>query len=150
MDHLANRIRTKFNFFFLFLNIIFFVSIVFFIFWRNDMKFFHKLEVPMRLDNTEKTLSLLPRGSTIYFDKSFPEGFTRYKLYIDIDRTPLELKKLDKPDWIYPIDASKLSKTDLLSLVKDYPINKEDLRAILSSGYLSKEEIREILDEFKK
>jgi hypothetical protein len=46
---------------------------------------------------------MLPIGTTLYFDKSFPEGFTRYKVYVNIDRMPLALRELSDPSEIDPL-----------------------------------------------
>jgi hypothetical protein len=40
----------------------------------------HTLEFPMLLagPSGEGPLQLLPKGTTLYYDQSYPEGFTRY------------------------------------------------------------------------
>lgn len=91
---------------------------------------------------------MLPKGTILYFDKSYPEGFTRYKVYINIDRTPLKLDDLSDPTEINPIDAAAPNKDDLLKLLRDYPLTKNDLESILNSKRISKDEIIEILNNF--
>lgn len=110
----------------------------------------HKLEYPLILssDSSTKNTHLLPKGTVLYFDKSYPEGFTRYKVYINIDRMPLKLDDLSDPTEIDPIDATAPSKEDLIKLLRDYPLTKSDLESILNSKRISKEEIREILNNF--
>ena len=112
----------------------------------------HVLEAPMILtsDVPSKTMSLLPAGTTLYYDKSYPEGFTRYKVYINIDRHPLALSNLSDPTEIVPIDARVPDKEDLERLLREYPISKAELAAILKSSRISKEEIREVLHEYSK
>jgi hypothetical protein len=122
-----------------------------FFFWNHHkMTKVHKLQSPLLLASEEKTQNyhLLPKGTTLYFDQSYPEGFTRYKIYINIDRTPLKLSELNDPTSIFPIDATAPNQDDLKKLLKEYPISKSDLQAILKSGQLSKDEIKEVLSDF--
>jgi hypothetical protein len=72
----------------------------------------HRLETPMLLASNAQTkeLYLLPAGTTLYFDKAFPEGFTGYRLYINIDRMPLALSTLADPTEIEPVEARPLDK----------------------------------------
>ncbi|WP_434516295.1 hypothetical protein AB6Q56_06590 [Dechloromonas sp. ARDL1] len=110
----------------------------------------HKLEYPLIIssDAASKNTHMLPKGTVLYFDKSYPEGFSRYKVYINIDRTPLKLENLSDPTEINPIDAFAPSKEDLLKIIRDYPLTKSDLESILDSKRISKDEIREILEKF--
>uniref|UniRef100_Q47E08 Putative transmembrane protein n=1 Tax=Dechloromonas aromatica (strain RCB) TaxID=159087 RepID=Q47E08_DECAR len=117
---------------------------------HKTMTKIHKLEYPLILssESASKNTHMLPKGTVLYFDKSYPEGFTRYKIYINIDRMPLKLDDLSDPTEIDPIDAVAPSKEDLLKLLRDYPLTKSDLESILNSKRISKDEIREILDNF--
>lgn len=119
---------------------------------QKKMTKIHKLESPLLLisDNLSKNMHLLPKGTVLYFDKSFPEGFTRYKVYINIDRMPLTLTELSDPTLIDPIDAIAPDKNELKKLLKDYPLTKGDLQSILKSTALSKDEIKEVLSEFAR
>jgi hypothetical protein len=110
----------------------------------------HKLEYRLLLssDNPSKNMHMLPKGTVMYFDQSYPEGFTRYKVYINVDRMPLSLVELSDPTSILPIDANAPDKEDLKKLLKDYPVTKADLNAILKSTAMSKEEIKEVLTDF--
>ena len=110
----------------------------------------HKLEFPLLL-TSEDSLSnfhLLPKGTTLYFDKAYPEGFTRYKVYINIDRMPLTLTELSDPTLIDPLDAQALDKENLKKILRDYPLTKSDLESILKSGKISKDEVKEVLTDF--
>ena len=107
----------------------------------------HKLEYPLIISSeaASKNVHMLPKGTVLYFDKSYPEGFTRYKVYINIDRMPLKLDDLSDSTEINPIDAFAPSKEDLLKIIRDYPLTKSDLESILNSKRISKDEIKEIL-----
>jgi hypothetical protein len=108
------------------------------------------LQFPMLLGGAvgDGPYQMLPKGTTLYYDKSYPEGFTRYIIYVNVDRYPLSLTTLSDPTAIVPITAFALDKEDLKRLLDRNPITKEDLRAILGSDQLSKQEIREILREY--
>ena len=124
-----------------------------FVVWNtSSMTKVHTLKAPLLLSSPEqsKNMHLIPKGTTLYFDKSFPEGLSRYKVYINIDRMPLALKELSDPTEINPIDAAAPSQSDVRKLLLDYPITKDDLSAILKSGQLTKDEIRQLLVEFSK
>lgn len=110
----------------------------------------HKLEYPLIVfgDEQSKNAHMLPKGTVLYYDKSYPEGFTRYKVYINIDRMPLELMDLQDSTEIIPIDAMAPSKDDLVRLIQDYPLTKSDLESILSSKKISKEEMREVFEKY--
>lgn len=130
-----------------------FICITGYLYWSNHkMTKVHKLEFPLILNSDEasKSFHLLPKGTTLYFDQAYSEGFTRYKVFINIDRMPLKLQELDEPTTIIPIEAYAIDKEGLSKLLQDYPLTKSDLISILKSGYISKEEIRELLAEYSK
>ena len=126
------------------------ISLILFLWNRNNMTKIHYLKAPLILASNEptKNLHLLPAGTTLYFDKSFPEGFTRYKVYINIDRFPLPLRDLADPTEIDPIDARPMEKSDLIKALRDYPLTRPDLEAILKSQHLSRDEVKEVLTEY--
>lgn len=110
----------------------------------------HKLKSPLILTSESPTrnLHLLPAGTTLYFDKSFPEGFTRYRVYINIDRMPLPLTDLTDPTEIDPIEARAIDKAELDTAQRDYPLTRQDLEKIINSSQLSREQIKEVLANF--
>lgn len=116
--------------------------------WNPNMEKIHRLTTPLQLSTEQASNGLLPTGTTLYYDTSFPEGFSRYKIYVNIDRMPRELETLQDPTVIDPIDATAFSQGALLKLLRNHPLTKDDIRAIINSGYLSKDEIKEILSEF--
>lgn len=125
-------------------------SIAFFLWNSTKMTKIHKLKTPLILasDSPTKNLHLLPAGTTLYFDKSFPEGFTRYRVYINIDRMPLSLTDLADPTEIDPIEARAFDKFELNRALHDYPLTRQDLERILNSNQLTREEIMEVLANY--
>jgi hypothetical protein len=117
---------------------------------RTEMTKVHTLKAPLMLVSNEptKNLHLLPVGTTLYFDQSFPEGFTRYKIYINVDRMPLTLRDLADPTEVDPIEARALGKPELAKALRDYPLTRQDLEAILQSKHLTTEEIKEVFNTF--
>jgi hypothetical protein len=122
--------------------------------WRaHKVTKIHTLAAPLLVaaqDTISKNLHLLPKGATLYFDKAYPEGFSRYKLYINVDRMPLPLEDLADPAEIRPVDAYAPSPVDLRKLLKDYPLTKDELVSILKSTKMEKEEIRSILADYSR
>ena len=112
----------------------------------------HTLTAPLLVaaQDSSKNLHLLPRGATLYFDKAFPEGFTSYKIYVNVDRMPLPLEQLADPTEIRPIEAFAPSAEDLRRLLRDYPLTRDDLVSILKSTKMEKQEIRSILAEYSQ
>lgn len=102
----------------------------------------------MQLSTEQASNGLLPVGTTLYYDTSFPEGFSRYKIYVNINRMSLELETLRDPTMIDPVDAIAFSQGALLKLLRNHPLTRKDLDTILSTDYLTKDEIKEVLSEF--
>jgi hypothetical protein len=113
--------------------------------WQN-CEGVHILEEPMLLSaNTAGNgLHFLPAGTTLYFDKSYPEGFARYKVYVNVDRIPLTLRELADAHEIDPLEARAFDKPALIQLLRDYPITRQELAEILHSPQLSEQEMREV------
>lgn len=116
-----------------------------------EMPQLHKLESPLLLiggDATQGPPSILPKGTTLYYDQAFPEGFVRYKVYINVEGVNLETHEADEKFWIDPLTAFPMDQDQLRTMLREYPLTKDDLAAILKSGQLSREEIRELLVEY--
>lgn len=118
----------------------------------HKMVYVHTLEYPLMLDGSSAPGQnyLLPAGTTLYYDQAFPEGFVRYRVYVNVDGVKLEGRELADPTEISPISAYPAGKAELMKLLREYPLTKNELGSILKSGYLSKDEIKELLAEFSK
>ena len=112
----------------------------------------HELQFPLLVSSERQSTAvhMLPAGTTLYFDQAYPEGFTRYKIYVNVDRMPLPLTELKDPTMIIPIEGAAPTSDDLKKLLTDYPVTKNDLEAILKSGKISREEIKALLTEYSK
>ena len=91
------------------------LSISLYIWNTHKMTKVHTLKQPLILSSNTpgKVLHLLPVGTTLYLDRSFPEGFTRYKIYVNVDRMPLALRELVDPSEIDPLEARAFDKPTL-------------------------------------
>ena len=107
----------------------------------------HKLQYPLLLSggSSDSPAAILPRGTSLYVDRAFPEGFVRYKVYINVEGTKLDTREATEKFWLDPLTATPLDKESLHSLLARFPLGKEDFSAALASGQLTKEEIRNLL-----
>lgn len=113
----------------------------------------HKLKEPLVLAGGEGEAVrtyLLPAGTSLYYDQAFPEGFVRYKVYINVEGVDWEPKPTDEKFWIDPLSAFPVGRDQLAELIKNHPLTKEELRSILGGSSLSKDEIKAILKEFSE
>lgn len=120
-------------------------------YWNHyKMTKVYVLEAPMLLTagKMDNNLHLLPKGTTLYFDEGFPEGFERYKVYVNIDRNPLPLKDLADPTSITPIQAQVMEAHELKRALLEYPLTKKDLEAILKSKSMTRDEIKEVFNAY--
>jgi hypothetical protein len=129
------------------------IGAMIYFFWNGQKPVqVHKLASPLLLKSNEETngFSMLPKGTVLYFDRAYPEGFSRYKVYVNIDRMPLKLEKLADPTSIDPLEASAPDKETLKKLPREceYPLTKNDLDAMLKSGKFSRDEVKEVLEDF--
>lgn len=118
---------------------------------EDNVPLVHKLEVPLLLsggDGSDAQQYLSPRGTSLYFDQAFPEGFIRYKIYVNVEGIKLEPKETQEKFWLDPLVATPVPPRQLKKLLNDQALTKADLRAILGSGLISMDEIRELLGEF--
>jgi hypothetical protein len=125
-------------------------SISLYIWSTHKMTKVHTLKQPLILSSNApgKVLHLLPVGATLYLDKSFPEGFTRYKIYVNVDRMPLALRELVDPSEIDPLEARAFDKQALAQALREYPLTRDELAAILQSPQLTKQDVQEVLAEY--
>ena len=112
---------------------------------------FHTLEHPLMIDGSADTGHnyLLPAGTTLYFDHAFPEGFIRYRVYVNVEGVDLPSSTLDDPTEVSPLTAYPVDRGALAKLLREYPLTKGELASILKSSQLSKTDINELLIEYR-
>jgi hypothetical protein len=115
----------------------------------SNMEKFHILNSPMVINSDSDSHSyLLPKGTYLYFDGAFPEGFIRYKVYVNVDKSngaPLPLTE-NTNGVEAPITAYPITKESLLNMVKTIQFDKDEIKSIISNGHFSSEDIKEIND----
>lgn len=119
---------------------------------RKEVARTHDLEYPLILQSSVDTGTsyFLPQGTKLYFDQSFPEGFTRFKIYVNVDGVQLPTMEATDPTAITPLTAYPINVAELRLLLNKQPVTKEILRAVLKSKQISREEIKELLREFSE
>lgn len=104
--------------------------------------------------NTEgeaKYYHLLPAGTALYKDATFPEGHTRYIAYINI-KGAFGSESIDSPktNLVEPIWAYTIKPEEVKTLMADTPISKDDLVKILKARNITREELVQILREWEE
>jgi len=106
----------------------------------------HVLKHPLRIASAARDeWYLLPAGTTLYYDDSMPEGFNRYRIYLNVEGSDLDLAQSDRY-YIAPLSAYPIEGEDILNLIRSYPVNKEDLIGLLKATPLTAEDAGEIID----
>lgn len=110
-----------------------------------------KLKEPLLL-NAEgelKYFHMLPAGTALYKDYSFPEGHTRYIVYVNIKGSfEAETVESDKRNLIDPIWAYTVKKDEVQQLMAETPISKDDLVRILKARKMTREDLAQIVREW--
>jgi hypothetical protein len=114
-----------------------------------------KLQEPLLLEvqepgSEQRNFHMLPAGAALYKDYDFPEGFTRYVVYINI-KAEFAAEKIisDKPNLIDPIWAYPVQSEDLRKLIADTPVTKDDLVRILKARKMTREDLAQIVREWR-
>lgn len=105
------------------------------------------IEEPLLIEGEQqKTYSLLPAGSVLYLDKSWPEGHQTFHVYFhfkgNFKAAPAD-PTLISPLWLRTVDHEELSK-----LLNEYPVSKQELSALLRARGVTKAELTQILREW--
>lgn len=99
----------------------------------------HILKSPLIVySNSSKSyIGILPKGTSMRYIKSFDEGFDRFEVYVNVERFPLALEKIDPPDIEDPLfalpkeeisnDYSEINLDDLQNLLLSLGVKKDDL-----------------------
>jgi hypothetical protein len=100
-------------------------------------------------EGESKYYYLLPPNTPMYRDQSYPEGHTRYIVYVNIKSAfASQAVESDKPNLIDPIWAYTLKKDDIRKLVSDVPLSKDDLVSILKARKMTREDLADIVREW--
>ncbi len=115
-------------------------------------KTFYTLKTPIQFGSyDENNYFLLPPGTTLYYDQSYPEGFSTLHIYIDVKGEKLLLENIPRPDLIAPVWADMIRSDEyLLPLLDSYPLTKDDLLSILKENPPDRKDAEVIINHLAK
>lgn len=110
-----------------------------------------KTKEPLLIEgsNGDDNAYVLPLGTTLYYDQSYPEGFSRYWVYFNHkgviagDEVPMKPEyrgSLIDPLWLSNVDADTLKE-----MFKRFPLSKHDIAAAIKANALSKDDLADII-----
>lgn len=75
----------------------------------------HKLQFPLALSGGSGNgpTTILPKGTSLYYDQAFPEGFVRYKIYVNVEGIKLDSQEVTERLRIDPLTAFPFDKDNL-------------------------------------
>ncbi|QJI42469.1 hypothetical protein HKK52_16515 [Pseudomonas sp. ADAK2] len=92
---------------------------------------------------------VLPIGTTLYYDKSYPEGFDRYWVYLNHKGVIAHEEVPMKPEYggalIDPLWLSNIDADTLKDLFKRFPLSKEDIAAAVKANQITRGDLADIL-----
>lgn len=101
---------------------------------------------PLLIIGENNYFSVLPIGTAIYYDRSWPEGHSTYHVYFSIKghirSDPIDAEMID-PLWLANVDATQLPK-----LLNDYPLSKKELIEILKAKEVTKADLIQIVRDW--
>jgi len=101
-------------------------------------------------DAQQRDYHMLPAGTALYEDYSFPEGHTRYIVYLNI-KAQVAMKTVvdDRPNLTVPLWGEPVRPEDLPLLLAQTPVTKEDLVRILKARKMTREDLAQIVREWQ-
>ncbi|WP_316249761.1 hypothetical protein [Pseudomonas sp. N40(2020)] len=114
--------------------------------YEND-----KTKEPLMIEgpNGDENYYVLPLGTTLYHDKSFPEGHDRYVVYLnhkgaiaheDVPMKPEYGGSFIDPLWLANVDADNLK-----DIFKRFPLSKKDIAAAIKANEITKDDLADII-----
>jgi hypothetical protein len=105
------------------------------------------LKEPLLIEGeVQNYASLLPSGTTLYLDKSWPEGHSTYHVYFHFkghfESDPANAEVI-APLWLRNVERDEVSK-----LLRDFPVSKDELVKILKARKITREELAQIVREW--
>jgi len=92
---------------------------------------------------------VLPMGTTLYHDKSFPEGHDRYVVYLNhkgaIAHEEVPMKPEYGGSFIDPLWLANIDADTLKDIFKRFPLSKKDISAALKANEITKDDLADII-----
>lgn len=106
----------------------------------------HVLEKPLLVQpKAGPSVGVLPAGTRLYYDRSFPEGFDLFHVYVRVEGAGLELSPLERPGSIEPLgidavapgrsgeDHRRIDLGELRAVLDAFGAERQDVAALLHS-----------------
>jgi len=110
-----------------------------------------KTKEPLLIEgpNGDENYYVLPLGTTLYHDKSFPEGHDRYVVYLNhkgaIAHEEVPMKPEYGGSFIDPLWMSNIDADTLKEIFKRFPLSKEDVAAAIKSNGFTRDDLADII-----
>jgi hypothetical protein len=89
-------------------------------------------------------IGILPIGTTLRYVESFPEGFDRFTVFVNVERSPLALEEVNPPELVNPLSAIPGAAFES----DGPPVAIEMLQKILRSLGIKREDLERLLDYY--
>jgi hypothetical protein len=116
----------------------------------RDMKMI-KTKEPLLIEgpNGDENYYVLPLGTTLYHDKSSPEGHDRYVVYLNHKGALAHEEVPMKPEYggsfIDPLWLSNVDEDTLKEIFKRFPLSKKDIAAAIKANEITKDDLADII-----
>ena len=110
-----------------------------------------KTKEPLLIEgpNGDENYYVLPLGTTLYHDKSFPEGHDRYVVYLNhkgaIAHEEVPMKPEYGGSFIDPLWMSNIDADTLKEIFNRFPLSKEDVAAAIKSNGFTRDNLADII-----
>lgn len=121
------------------------------IYWNQSMKTEKSFitKEPLLIEaESNSYYSILPAGTALYHDKSWPEGHSTYHVYFHVKSD--FASEPNTSDMLQPLWLRTVEKSELLKLVSEYLLTTEDLRKIIKARGITREEYIQILRDWEE
>ena len=118
--------------------------------WAHDRTMM-KTQEPLLIEGPQgdEQAYVLPPGTILYHDKSFPEGHDRYVVYLNHKGAIAHEEVPMKPEYgghfISPLWISNVDADALKSIFKRFPLSREDVAAAIKSNEITKDDLADII-----
>ncbi len=117
---------------------------------RHDTKMIKTIE-PLLIEdpNGDESYYVLPLGTTLYHDRSFPEGHDRYVVYLNhkgaIAHEEVPMKPEYGGSFIDPLWLANVDADTLREIFKRFPLSKNDIAAAIKANEITKDDLADII-----
>jgi hypothetical protein len=105
----------------------------------------------LNVKGATENFHVLPTGTPMYKDRSLPDGYTRYIVYVNFKGAfARENTAAENTELINPLSAYAMDKDDVSKLMADAPVAKDDLVRMLKAHAVTRAELAEIVGDWGK